>query len=179
MRQITGSSYHRVNNTYLFLQIELTDVHVRTVLVIRRRANGRGKGELILDIVRPATGRLPMGPKTARADVLLVAALAGVRPFVGVQPLVQLEVNELGEFRGAQVAGVGLLAGMQSQMSLEVGGRAEPLLADLALVRFLACVRVSYTYISSSFETKRSLLCSPYTTYLYGRGDASAGGQAA
>lgn len=159
MRQ-TGSSYHRVNNTYLFLQIELTDVHVRTVLVIRRRANGRGKGELILDIVRPATGRLPMGPKTARADVLLVAALAGVRPFVGVQPLVQLEVNELGEFRGAQVAGVGLLAGMQSQMSLEVGGRAEPLLADLALVRFLACARVSYTYISSSFETKRSLLYS-------------------
>lgn len=101
-----------------------------------------------------------MGPKTARADVLLVAALAGVRPFVGVQPLVQLEVNELGEFRGAQVAGVGLLAGMQSQMSLEVGGRAEPLLADLALVRFLACARVSYTYISSSFETKRSLLYS-------------------
>lgn len=118
----------------------VSDVHVRTVLVIRRRANGRGKGELILDIVRPATGRLPMGPKTARADVLLVAALAGIRPFVGVQPLVQLEVNELGEFRGAQVAGVGLLAGMQSQMSLEVGGRAEPLLADLALVRFLACM---------------------------------------
>lgn len=67
-----------------FLQIELTDVHIRAVLVIRRRANGRGKGELILDIVRPATGRLPMRPKSARADVLLVATLAGVRPFVRV-----------------------------------------------------------------------------------------------
>lgn len=111
-----------------------------------------------------------MGPKTARADVLLVAALAGVRPFVGVQPLVQLEVNELGEFRGAQVAGVGLLAGMQSQMSLEVGGRAEPLLADLALVRFLACARVSYIYIyilelrNETFVTLLSLYYLPVWT---------------
>lgn len=54
----------------------------------------------------------------------------------------QLQVNELGEFGGAQVTGVGLLAGMQSQMGLEVRGRAEPLLADLALVRLFTCARV-------------------------------------
>jgi hypothetical protein len=53
---------------------------------------------------------------------------------------VQLQVDELGEFGRTQIAGVGLLAGMQSQMGLEIGRAAEPLLANVALVRFLSSV---------------------------------------
>jgi hypothetical protein len=53
---------------------------------------------------------------------------------------VQLQVDELGEFGRTQIAGVGLLAGMQSQMGLEIGRAAEPLLANVALVRFLPSV---------------------------------------
>lgn len=56
-----------------------------------------------------------------------------------MQSLVQLEVDELGELGGAQVAGVRLLARVQPQVGLEVGGRAEAFVADVALVRFLAC----------------------------------------
>lgn len=65
----------------------------------------------------------------------------------------QLQVDELGKFRGAQVTGVGLLAGMQSQMRLEVRGRAEPLLADFALVRLLTYVSqlLLIAYCSSFF----------------------------
>lgn len=57
-----------------------------------------------------------MSPETARAYVLLVAALAGIGPLVRVQPLVQFEMNELSELGGAKVASVRLLAGVQSKM---------------------------------------------------------------
>lgn len=59
-----------------------------------------------------------MGPKAARANVLLVAALASVGSLVRVQPLVQLQMDKLGELRGAKVAGVRLLAGVQSKVGL-------------------------------------------------------------
>jgi len=79
-----------------------------------------------------------MGPKTTRADVLLIAALTGIGPLVRVQPLVQLEMDELGEFGGAKVASVWLLAGMQSKVGFQIRSGTEPLLAYLALVWFLA-----------------------------------------
>jgi hypothetical protein len=57
-----------------------------------------------------------------------------------VQSLVQLQEDELGEFGRTKIAGVGLLAGMQPQMCLEIGRAAESLLANAALVRFLPSV---------------------------------------
>lgn len=62
--------------------------------------------------MRAAASSLPVRPQAGRADVLLVAALAGVGALVGVQPLMQLQVDELGELGGAQITGVGLLARM-------------------------------------------------------------------
>jgi hypothetical protein len=79
-----------------------------------------------------------MSPKTARADVLLIAALTGVGPLVRVQPLVQLEMDELGEFGGTKVASVRLLAGVQSKVGFQIRSGTEPLLAYLTLVWFLA-----------------------------------------
>lgn len=79
-------------------------------------------------------------PQTAGADVLLLAAAARVRPLVGVQPLVQLQVDELREFGRAQVARVRLLARVQAQVRLQIGRAAEALLANVALVRLLARV---------------------------------------
>lgn len=62
----------------------ISDIDIRTVFVIRRRTHCRGKSELVLDIVRSAARRLPVGSKATGADVLLVAALAGVGPLVRV-----------------------------------------------------------------------------------------------
>lgn len=75
-----------------------------------------------------------MSSKAARTNILLVAALAGVGSLVRVQPLVQLQVDKLSELGGAKVAGIRLLAGVQSEVSLEIRCRAKPLLAYLALV---------------------------------------------
>jgi hypothetical protein len=89
-----------------------------------------------------AIGRLPVGPHSAGADELLLASAfdASVGPF-GLQSLVQLKLDELGEsFGRTQIAGVGLLAGMQTQVLLEMGLLAEPLRANVALVRFLPSV---------------------------------------
>ncbi len=87
-----------------------------------------------------AIGRLPVGQHSAGADVLLVASAASVGPLVGLPSLVQLQLDELGEFGPTQITGVGLLAGMQPQMLLELGLLAEPLLANVALVWFLPSV---------------------------------------
>jgi len=81
-----------------------------------------------------------VGPQSAGADVLLLASAASVRSLVGVQSLVQFQVDKLGEFGRTQIAGVRLLAGMQPQMGLEIGRAAEPLFANVALVRFLSSV---------------------------------------
>lgn len=119
----------------------LTDIHVGCVLVVGGRANGRGESQFVLDVVRSTARCLPVRSESRCADVLLVAYLTGIRSLVRVQPLVQLQVDELSELGGAEVAGVGFLARVQAQMSLQVRGRAEPLLADVALVRFFACCR--------------------------------------
>ena len=98
------------------------------------------QGHLLLEAAGLAVGRLPVSAQPAGADVLLLAAAARVGPLVGVQPLVQLEVDELGELGRAEIASVGLLSRVQSQMRLEVGRAAEPLLANVALVRLLSRV---------------------------------------
>jgi hypothetical protein len=90
----------------------------------------------------PAIGRLPVGKQSAGADELLLASAfaASVGPF-GLPSLVQLKLEEQGgSFGRTQIAGVGLLAGMQPQVGLEVDLKVEPLLADVALVRFLPSV---------------------------------------
>jgi hypothetical protein len=81
-----------------------------------------------------------MRPQTRRTDVLLITALANVRPVVGVQSLVQLQMDKLSELLRAQVTLVGFLSAVESQVSLQVRCRRESLLADVALVRFLSGV---------------------------------------
>ena len=56
-----------------------------------------------------------------------------------MQPLVQLEVDELRELGRAAVARVGLRARVEPHVRLQVRRRAEPLLALGALVRLLTC----------------------------------------
>lgn len=80
-----------------------------------------------------------MRPQAARAYVLFVANLTRVRPLVRVEPLVEFQVYELGELGRAEVAGVRLLARVQPQVRLEVRRRAEPLLANVALVWLFTC----------------------------------------
>jgi hypothetical protein len=90
----------------------------------------------------PAIGRLPVGKQSAGADELLLASAfaASVGPF-GLPSLVQLKLDEQGgSFGRTQIAGVGLLAGMQPQVGLEIGLLVEPLRANVALVRFLPSV---------------------------------------
>ena len=56
-----------------------------------------------------AAGRgLPVGAEAAGADIGLGAGAADEGALVGVEPLVQLQVHELGELRAADVAGVRL-----------------------------------------------------------------------
>lgn len=112
-------------------------VQMRTLTQILIRC-GRRQRELFFDIVRLTAGRLPMRSQSGRTNVLLVTALANVRPIVGVQPLVQLQMNELREFLRTQIACVRLLAAVQSQMRLQIAGAREALLTDFALMRFLA-----------------------------------------
>ena len=64
---------------------------------------------------------LPVGSKSGRADVGLAAAGAGEGSLVVVQPVVQLQVDELGEAGLALVALVGLRTRVQSQVGLQVG----------------------------------------------------------
>jgi hypothetical protein len=71
----------------------------------------------------PAIGRLPVGKQSAGADELLLASAfdASVGPF-GLPSLVQLKLDEQGgSFGRTQIAVVGLLAGMQPQVGLEMG----------------------------------------------------------
>ena len=50
-----------------------------------------------------------MGSEPRSGNVLLIAGLAGVGPLVGVESLVEFQVDELGELGWAEVAGVRLL----------------------------------------------------------------------
>jgi hypothetical protein len=52
---------------------------------------------------REAVGRLPVHPQSTRGDVLLAAVVADVRSLVVVQPIVQLQVDELRDRDSEQV----------------------------------------------------------------------------
>lgn len=88
-----------------------------------RRAPGAGAG-------RQAVA-LQVEPQAAQVDVVAVAVGAFVRSLAGVQPLVQLEVDELGELCGAEFAVVRLLPRVEAEVGFQVAGAAETLVANL------------------------------------------------
>lgn len=104
------------------------------------RVGRGGQRQLLLQVIWLAARRLPVRPQPAGTDVLLVAPLADVRPVVGVQPLMQLQMHELGEFLRAQVTRERFLSAVKPQVRFEVRRGREPLLADITLVRFFAGV---------------------------------------
>ena len=76
------------------------------------------------------------------SHVVPAAAGAGVRALVGVEPSVELEVDILSEALGANLTHERLLPLVEAGVGLEVGGRAESLVAALvgALVGLLTAV---------------------------------------
>ena len=74
---------------------------------------------------------LQVEAQAAHVDVVALAVGALVGALAGVQALVQLEVDELGELGGAQLALVGLLSRVQAQVGLQVAGAAEALVTHL------------------------------------------------
>lgn len=72
-----------------------------------------------------------MEPQAAQVDVVAVAVGAFVRPLAGVQALVELEVDELGELCRAEFAVVGLLPRVKAQVGFQVAGAAETFVANL------------------------------------------------
>lgn len=88
-----------------------------------RRAPGAGAG-------RQAVA-LEVEPQAAQVDVVAVAVGAFVRALARVQPLVQLEVDELGELCRAQLAVVRLLPRVEPEVGFQVAGAAETLVANL------------------------------------------------
>ena len=84
-----------------------------------------------------AGSRLPVGAKSRGGDIGLVAAAAHKRTLIVVQSFVEFKVNVLREAGAALVAAVRLLAGVESHVRLQVGGRAEPFSAFDTRVRLL------------------------------------------
>lgn len=118
-----------------------TPINIRSVAIVSCRVSGRPlQGELLFKTAGFAICRLPVSPQPAGTDVLLLAAPTRVGSFVGVEPFVKFQVNELSELGRTQVAGVGLLPRMEPQVRLEVRSAAEPLLANVALVGLLSGV---------------------------------------
>lgn len=64
-------------------------------------------------------------------NVVAVAVRAFVRTLAGVQALVQLEVDKLGELGWAEFAVVGLFPRVEAQVSFQVAGAAEALVTNL------------------------------------------------
>lgn len=64
--------------------------------------------------------------------VLFAASAARKRPIIGVQPLVESQMNVLSEFGLADFAVIGFGSVVQTQVGLQVRGRGESLVADLA-----------------------------------------------
>lgn len=81
-----------------------------------------------------------MSDESAAAGIGLSAELAGVGLLAGVKPPVDLEAGGLVEGLVALVAAIGLLAGVDPAMELQVVGVAEALAAELAEVGLLARV---------------------------------------
>ena len=81
-----------------------------------------------------------MGPQAGGGDVRLGTGGADKRPLVVVQPLVQLEVDVLGEARRTLVTVVGLLATVQSRVRLQVGAGGKSFATVFTGERLLAGV---------------------------------------
>jgi len=106
-------------------QVEALDLAVDAVQLVRRgavSAPGRGRERAEAPQVHLQAAAVEVGPG---------AAGAAVRPLPRVQPLVELEVDELGEARRARLAQVGPLARVQPLVGLQVAGAAETLVAHL------------------------------------------------
>ena len=76
---------------------------------------------LDLLLSRLTVGGLPVGTESAGTDVALVAEAACEGPFIGVETLVELEVDILGEAGAALLTTVWLGARVQPQVGLQVG----------------------------------------------------------
>ena len=72
-----------------------------------------------------------MEPQAAQVNVVPVAVGALVGALAGVQALVQLEVDKLGELGRAQLALVGFLSRVEAQVGLQVAGATEALVTHL------------------------------------------------
>lgn len=116
----------------------LTRVGLRQVFVQTLGGRRCGHGQLLFQIVGLAARRLPVRTQSGGADVLLIATLTHIRPIVGVQPLVELQMYELCELLWTQIASIRLLTAVQTQVSLQIRRRGETLLADVTLMRLLS-----------------------------------------
>lgn len=85
-------------------------IAVRLIFIYTLGSGSSGQRQLLLQVIWLAARRLPVGSQSGSTDVLLITTLAHVRPIVGVQSLVQLQVHKLGELLRAQIACVRFLA---------------------------------------------------------------------
>lgn len=105
--------------------IEALDLLVGALHLLQGRLAGDG---------RAAGGQavaFQVEPQAAQVDVVAVAVRTLVRALAGVQALVELEVDELGELGRAEFAVVGLLPRVEAQVRLQVAGAAEALMTHL------------------------------------------------
>lgn len=74
---------------------------------------------------------LQVEPQAAQVDVVAMAVGAFVWTLAGVQALVELEVDKLGELCRAELAVVRLLPRVKAQVSFQVAGAAEAFVTNL------------------------------------------------
>lgn len=112
--------------------VEALDLLVDALQLVQGGPSGDGPGG---GAARGGAGHqavaLHVEPQAAQVDVVAVAVWALVRTLAGVQALVQLEMDKLGELGRAQLALVRLLARMEAQVGLQVAGAAEALVTHL------------------------------------------------
>lgn len=72
-----------------------------------------------------------MEPQAAEVDVVAMAVGAFVWSLAGVQALVELEVDKLGELCRAEFAVVRLLPRVKAEVSFQVAGAAEAFVTNL------------------------------------------------
>lgn len=102
-------SYWRGRMVLQFVVLSVI-IAVRLIFVYTFGSGSSGQRQLLLQVIWLAARRLPVGSQSRSTDVLLITTLAYVRPIVGVESLVQLQVHKLGELLRAQIACVGFLA---------------------------------------------------------------------
>lgn len=109
--------------------VKALDLLIRTLHLLQRSLTG-DSWAAGARVCRQAVA-LQVKPQAAQVNVVAVAVGAFVWTLAGVQTLVQLEVDKLGELGWAELAVVGLLPRMEAQVSFEVAGAAEALVANL------------------------------------------------